>query len=753
MHGVAPVARLPPRGRRLDAHAPPAGAAAGRRLRDARAGRAAARRRQADCAPGARRARITFYGHEAVGAEIAVAICQRLRRSRETWERVDYLVRNHLRLVQAPQMRLATLKKMLARGRLRRAAAAGAPRCARLQRRPHATSLFCERRRAELGRRGPAAAAAARAAPTCWRWATRPVRASARSCARSRTRSSRVTSTTPAAAAAFVRTRYPARRLTRPRRAGTRRGGARRSRSRRAGPRQLLLGERRPGDVEVRPRHAVDELGEEERADDRAGVAADVLQVGDRALQIVAILAHQRQLPEPLAAGPARCQQRDRRAPGRCPGRKRSSVPERDPRGAGERGEVDDGVRAASRAASDERVGEDQPALGVGVENLHRLAVARTGSRRRASAHARRAGSRSQARRPSPRSGSPRAAATDTACSAAAPPAMSYFMVSIDFAGLSERPPESKVMPLPTIAIRRRAPPRAGSWRRMTKRGSSRAAARDREAAGQPFLRHAVRPPHLGPQTGRRLGEAAARRARRSAAWRRTPARSRGRERRRPRQRCWRRACSERVWSTAGDGMPSLTHRQALRPAGRDARSDSARSDSRRAGSPGPAVRLRRRVGSTEPRYAATRRVPEPLGLAPTSCAGAQPRGGAWLAAEPDECDRHPVALDAASSSSARPRNSATWARRSIALARARPSGLHRGGQAALGERARGRDRRGPADRHAAHAGTAGSAGPSEGLPGEIEHDGSSGGIHRDALDQSQPGGQGEHAEHERPSR
>src|SRR5881628_3747705 len=57
--------------------------------------------------------RITFYGHPAAGAEMAVAVCQRLRRSRTVWERVAYLVRNHLRLVQAPEMRLSTLKKML----------------------------------------------------------------------------------------------------------------------------------------------------------------------------------------------------------------------------------------------------------------------------------------------------------------------------------------------------------------------------------------------------------------------------------------------------------------------------------------------------------------------------------------------------------------------------------------------------------------------------------------------------------------
>jgi poly(A) polymerase len=58
--------------------------------------------------------RITFWQHDVLGAEMAVAICQRLRRSRETWERVAYLVRNHLRLVQAPAMRLSTLKRLLA---------------------------------------------------------------------------------------------------------------------------------------------------------------------------------------------------------------------------------------------------------------------------------------------------------------------------------------------------------------------------------------------------------------------------------------------------------------------------------------------------------------------------------------------------------------------------------------------------------------------------------------------------------------
>jgi poly(A) polymerase len=57
--------------------------------------------------------RITFYGHCEKGAEMAIAICQRLKRSRETWDRVAYLVKNHLRLLSAPDMRTATLKRFL----------------------------------------------------------------------------------------------------------------------------------------------------------------------------------------------------------------------------------------------------------------------------------------------------------------------------------------------------------------------------------------------------------------------------------------------------------------------------------------------------------------------------------------------------------------------------------------------------------------------------------------------------------------
>jgi poly(A) polymerase len=57
--------------------------------------------------------RVTFYGHCEKGAEMAIAICQRLKRSRTTWERVAYLVKNHLRLLHAQAMRPATLKRFL----------------------------------------------------------------------------------------------------------------------------------------------------------------------------------------------------------------------------------------------------------------------------------------------------------------------------------------------------------------------------------------------------------------------------------------------------------------------------------------------------------------------------------------------------------------------------------------------------------------------------------------------------------------
>ena len=57
--------------------------------------------------------RITFHGHCERGAPVAEEICLRLRRSRDTADRVAWLVENHLRHVQARQMRVATLKRFL----------------------------------------------------------------------------------------------------------------------------------------------------------------------------------------------------------------------------------------------------------------------------------------------------------------------------------------------------------------------------------------------------------------------------------------------------------------------------------------------------------------------------------------------------------------------------------------------------------------------------------------------------------------
>ena len=51
---------------------------------------------------------------------MAEEILKRLKRSRAVGDRVAYLVRNHLRHVQAPQMRLSTLKRFLPRRRYRR---------------------------------------------------------------------------------------------------------------------------------------------------------------------------------------------------------------------------------------------------------------------------------------------------------------------------------------------------------------------------------------------------------------------------------------------------------------------------------------------------------------------------------------------------------------------------------------------------------------------------------------------------------
>ncbi|MDE3137661.1 MAG: CCA tRNA nucleotidyltransferase [Acidobacteriota bacterium] len=57
--------------------------------------------------------RIRFDNHADVGAAMAEAICRRLRFSNAATEQIDSLVRNHLRFIDVPRMRTATLKRFV----------------------------------------------------------------------------------------------------------------------------------------------------------------------------------------------------------------------------------------------------------------------------------------------------------------------------------------------------------------------------------------------------------------------------------------------------------------------------------------------------------------------------------------------------------------------------------------------------------------------------------------------------------------
>lgn len=58
---------------------------------------------------------IHFYGHERIGADMAVGIMTRLRFSNQQIEAVATAVRYHMQFKDAPQMRKATLRRMLLR--------------------------------------------------------------------------------------------------------------------------------------------------------------------------------------------------------------------------------------------------------------------------------------------------------------------------------------------------------------------------------------------------------------------------------------------------------------------------------------------------------------------------------------------------------------------------------------------------------------------------------------------------------------
>lgn len=59
--------------------------------------------------------RIRFNNHDVVGAELADAVCKRLKLSNEARQQVVDIVRNHMRFMHAPEMRESTLKRLLRR--------------------------------------------------------------------------------------------------------------------------------------------------------------------------------------------------------------------------------------------------------------------------------------------------------------------------------------------------------------------------------------------------------------------------------------------------------------------------------------------------------------------------------------------------------------------------------------------------------------------------------------------------------------
>ena len=59
--------------------------------------------------------RITFYGHEKIGAEMTETILTRLRFPRKQIEEITFVVLHHMQFKDAPQMRKATLRRMLLR--------------------------------------------------------------------------------------------------------------------------------------------------------------------------------------------------------------------------------------------------------------------------------------------------------------------------------------------------------------------------------------------------------------------------------------------------------------------------------------------------------------------------------------------------------------------------------------------------------------------------------------------------------------
>ncbi len=125
----------------------------------------------------------------------------------------------------------------------------------------------------------------------------------------------------------------------------------------------------------MRPAHAfVDETLDELRGGDRPGAArTDILHVGDRRVDQLVIGIGQRKAPQQVARGLARGEQLvgEHIVIGE---QAAMLVAERDDHRASQRGEIDDRLRVMRLLHPGDRVAQHQPAFGIGVEDLDRLA-------------------------------------------------------------------------------------------------------------------------------------------------------------------------------------------------------------------------------------------------------------------------------------------------------------------------------------------------------------------------------------------
>ena len=122
----------------------------------------------------------------------------------------------------------------------------------------------------------------------------------------------------------------------------------------------------------VVPDELLEELG---RRDGPAPLAADVLQVGDLALERLLVIVVERQPPGALAGLPAGASRNSWQKASSLLKRPAILGPQRDHAGAGQRGQVEEPVGLLLDGEA-EGIGQDQPPLGVGVQDLDGLAVA-----------------------------------------------------------------------------------------------------------------------------------------------------------------------------------------------------------------------------------------------------------------------------------------------------------------------------------------------------------------------------------------